>query len=241
MKGNEDFSDEVLSAFIDGELSHDERTQILSALRKDVYLTQRVCDLQKIRGLVQLAYSDEVLPAQLAPRVNKTHLLSRYSFVASVLILFGILIGWTANKTFSTDYRPMKLADSARKLPGNNTWHIMFHVSNNDPQRLDVLLSETEYLLHSYKKNKQKIEIELLANSTGINLLKVGSSIQSKKLNQLTTQYPNLILSACGQTLARLQKETGKKITLLPGTKIVRSAIYQATKRQKEGWSYVRI
>ena len=41
MKHNEDFSDEILNAFIDDQLDHDERAQILSALRHDDALSQR--------------------------------------------------------------------------------------------------------------------------------------------------------------------------------------------------------
>ena len=63
MTHNEDFSDEILNAFIDNQLDHDERVQILSALRHDDALSQRVCDLQKVRSLVQLAFNEnDVVP-----------------------------------------------------------------------------------------------------------------------------------------------------------------------------------
>ena len=244
MKRNEDFSDEVLSAFIDGELGHDERTQILSALRKDQHLTQRVCDLQKVRGLVQLAYSDETLPQLIHSNHKQNHAWPKYSFVASVLILFGMFVGWKAGQSYYLEENVLNFAEEVRDFPvheNNKTWHVMLHVSNNDPRRFNILLNETEYLLKTHRKNHQPIEIELLANGKGINLLKNKDTLVTAKLSQLTKEYPNLILSACGQTLARLEKDTGEKVTLLPGTNVVRSALYQVTKRQKEGWSYFRI
>ena len=244
MKRNEDFSDEVLNAFIDGELDHDERTQILSALRKDQHLTQRVCDLQKVRGLVQLAYSDETLPQAIHSKIKNDHAGPKYSFVAMSLILFGIFVGWKTSQSYYLEENVLNFAEEVRDFPvhkNSNTWHVMLHVSNNDPRRFNILLNETEYLLKTHKKNHQPIEIELLANGKGINLLKDKGSVLTEKLEQLTDKYPNLILSACGQTLARLEKDTGEKVTLLPGTNVVRSALYQVTKRQKEGWSYFRI
>ena len=243
MINNEDFSDEILNAFIDDELAHDERIQILSALRQNEDLTQRVCDLQKVRGLVQLAYADETLP--INHNYNERYLSSsKYRLVAGILLFFGVFIGWYANQTYHSGYTTLDIANNVRTIPANKnneTWHVMLHVSNNDPRRFDVLLSETEYLLESHKNNNQPIEIELLANGKGINLLKVGSSSQAKKLNMLTKKYNNLMLSVCGKTLQRLEQDTGNKITLLPKTNIVRSAINQVTKRQKEGWSYIRI
>ena len=243
MTTNENFSDEMLNAFIDNELGHDERTQILSALRQDEALTQRVCDLHKVRSLVQLAYADETLP--INKNYNEQHLSSsKYRLVAGILLIFGVFIGWYANQTYHSGYSSLDIANNARIIPANKkneTWQVMLHVSNNDPRRFDVLLSETEYLLESHKNNNQPIKIELLANGKGINLLKAGASSQAKKLNMLTEKYNNLMLSVCGKTLQRLQQDTGNKITLLPKTNIVRSAINQVTKRQKEGWSYIRI
>jgi hypothetical protein len=243
MINNEDFSDEILNAFIDDELSHDERTQILSALRQNEDLTQRVCNLQKVRGLVQLAYANETLPQSQNSNVNNSF-SSKYRLVAGILLFVGVFIGWYANQTYHSGYSSLNIANNARIIPANKkneTWQVMLHVSNNDPRRFDVLLSETEYLLESHKNNNQPIKIELLANGKGINLLKAGASSQAKRLNMLTKKYNNLMLSVCGKTLQRLQQDTGNKITLLPKTNIVRSAINQVTKRQKEGWSYIRI
>lgn len=244
MKRNNDFSDEILNAFIDGELDHTERAQILDSMRKDEDLTQRICDIQKVRGLVQHAYADETQPGYTPPNINKNNALSQHRFVAGVLILIGVFIGWFANQTFYSEVKTINLTDKALDYPAlnkNETWHVMLHVSNNDPQRFDVLLSETEYLLESHRQNNQLIEIELLANGKGIDFLQESSSEQAKKLIHLTSKYNNLTLSACGKTLERLHKDVGTKLILLPNTHIVRSAIYQVTKRQKEGWSYIRI
>lgn len=243
MKRNNNFSDEILNAYIDNELSHDERKQILSALRHDKDLTRRICDLQKVRGLVQLAFADETLPNNQPNKIN-TPVSTGYRFVAGILLIFGVFIGWFANQAYRTESDHLKLAEHIRKTPetkNNNVWHVMLHVSNNDPRRFDVLLSETEYLLQSHKEKNQAIEIELLANGKGIDLLQDGTSAQAEKLIMLTNKFSNLKLSACGVTLERLQKESGQQFVLLPKTKIVRSAIYQVTKRQKEGWSYIRI
>jgi intracellular sulfur oxidation DsrE/DsrF family protein len=244
VKHNEDFSDEILNAFIDDELDHAERSQILSTLRNDERLTQRICDLQKVRGLVQLAYSDATFPANSPANTNKYNLISQHRFVAGILLLLGVFIGWFANQSYYSDFDTLDLSEKTLDFPVHNqneTWHVMLHVSNNDPQRFDVLLSETEYLLESHKQKQQPIEIELLANGKGINLLKEATTEQAKKLIQLTSKYNNLTLSACGKTLERLQKDTGSKLVLLPNTKVVRSAIYEVTRRQKEGWSYIRI
>ncbi|MCK5721001.1 MAG: hypothetical protein KAI84_00555, partial [Gammaproteobacteria bacterium] len=63
----------------------------------------------------------------------------------------------------------------------------------------------------------------------------------NKRLQNLQLKYENLAVLVCGQTLKRVQREQGKKLNLLPNTNVVSSAINQIVKRQKNGWSYIRI
>lgn len=244
MKHNEDFSDEILNAFIDEQLDHDERAEILSVLRYDDALTRRVCDLQKVRNLVQLAY-----PENLADEHEKTihqqkTLTLRKGIAAGVLMLLGVLGGWFAHQESSSGNNLIQMAQTIRNnsaIADNQTWQVMLHVSHDDARRFDVLLSETEHLLEQHKKNGQALQVEILANGKGINLLKNQASLQANKLQELKAKYSNLMVSACGQTLQRIKEETGQPVSLLPYTEVVRSAIHQVSKRQKQGWTYIHI
>jgi len=245
MKLNEDFSDEILNAFIDEQLDHDERVQILSALRHDEVLTQRICDLQKIRNLVQLAYSQkEIVPEHQLPATEMHQSSLRKGVAASILIVTGILGGWFSHQQLTTENNLVQYAQTIRNNPAiseHETWQVMLHVSHNEARRFKVLLNETENLLATYKKNNQPVHIEILANGKGLDLIKDESSPHSIKLKQLKAKYNNLIVSACGQTLQRIKKETGKSVALIPEANVVRSAIYQISKRQKQGWTYIHI
>jgi len=63
----------------------------------------------------------------------------------------------------------------------------------------------------------------------------------NRRLQKLQLKYQNLVVMACGQTLKRFKRSTGKPVDLLPDTNVVTSAINQIVKRQKQGWSYIRI
>ena len=244
MKRNEDFSDEMLNAFIDNQLDHDERAEILSVLRYDEALTQRVCDLQKIRSLVQLAY-----PENLANEHNKATpqdktFTFRKSLAAGVLMLLGVLSGWFAHQESSSGNSLIEMAQTIRSnsaVSNNEPWQVMLHVSHDETRRFDVLLKEAEYLLEQYKKKGQPLQVEILANGKGINLLKNRASLQAAKLHELKAKYSNLMVSACGQTLQRIKEETGHTVSLISETEVVRSAIHQVSKRQKQGWTYIHI
>lgn len=245
MNRNEDFSDEILNAFIDDQLDHDERAQILSALRHDEALTQRICDLQKVRSLLQLAFNEkEVVPEHQQPAIQQHWISLRKGIAAGVLIVVGVLGGWFSHQQLSTDKTLIEYAQTIRNNPAigeNETWQVMLHVSHNEARRFKVLLNETEKLLATYKKNNQPLQVEILANAKGLDLLKDENSPNALKLKQLKATYGNLMVSVCGQTLKRVQKETGKSVSLIPDTNVVRSAIHQVSKRQKQGWTYIHI
>lgn len=245
MTHNEDFSDEILNAFIDDQLDHDERAQILSALRHDDALSQRVCDLQKVRSLVQLAFNEsDIVPEHQQAATHKTSNTLRNGIAASILIVVGVLSGWFTHQYMNTGKNLVEYAKTIRNNPAlaeNEPWQVMLHVSHNQDKRFNIMLDEAEQLLSTYKKNKQPLQLEILANGKGLDLVKNENSPHAIKLQQLKNQYDNLVVSVCGQTLKRIQEETGKSVSLIPDANVVRSAIHQVSKRQKQGWTYIHI
>jgi intracellular sulfur oxidation DsrE/DsrF family protein len=245
MKLNEDFSDELLNAFIDDQLDQDERTQILSALRHDEQLTQRICDLQKVRSLVQLAYDEtDIVPSHQQPAYKPAKISLRNGIAAGLLIMVGVLSGWFTHQYMGNEKSLIEYASTVRNSTGlseNDTWQVMLHVSHNETQRFNILLNEVEHLLATYQQNNKPLEVEILANGKGLDLVKAGNSAHTAKLQQLRQQYDNLVISVCGKTLERIKTETGTNVPLIPDANVVRSAIHQVGKRQKQGWTYIHI
>ena len=117
----------------------------------------------------------------------------------------------------------------------------MLHVSTANPKRLNIVLDEAEALLEEYATASKSLELEILTNSGGLALVTNNHKGYNRRLQQLQQKYQNLVVLACGKTIQRLQRTYGKPVDLLPKTNVVTSAINQIVKRQKEGWSYIRI
>lgn len=56
MNQEREFSEEMLNAFVDGQLALEERIRIYGRLQRDEALSRRICELYTVRELVQLAY-----------------------------------------------------------------------------------------------------------------------------------------------------------------------------------------
>jgi len=241
---NAPYSDEFLNAYIDHELATDERSQLLDDTRKDPELATRLCKLQKVKDMVQLAYhSAENTP--LEPRSKHLQRYSLRTLAASLLLGLGLIIGnHTANEQLPSPSL-MELAQTtelnAQPAPGEKEWKLMVHLNSGDPARLRTVLDETEHLLKNSTHSDRKVQIEVLVNGEAIRLLEDRDTPYTRKILDMESSYKNVRFLACQIALNRHKDEDGFDIDLLPGIEVVSSAITQAKARQREGWTYLRI
>lgn len=240
-------SDELLNAFIDGELSVEERECLLEKLSRDGELSHRVCELQKVRDMVQLAY--DMVPGQEQCVAQAAHRSGRFGRAAAAMLLVagGLSLGWMANGHFNPPPGNglLAIADSVQKNDARPSrdggWRVVLHLSTDDPQKLDQSLREAQDLLAAHKRQRSELQVEVVANAGGLNLLRADTSPNPKLVEQLQARYQNISFLACRQALERLKQEQGLEPELLPGTRIVPSAVAQIIERQGEGWTYIRI
>lgn len=243
---NKKYSDEHLNAFIDGELHTAEKTEILTAVRHDPELSQRVCQLQKLHNLVQLSYESIEVPERHQAK-NTRGQKSGFKWIAaaSFFMAIGSLTGWVSHQQLGNNATSLsEIAQITQYKSASNEeselWKVMLHVSTDDPNRLNIIINEAEALLKEYADSSRKLELEILTNNKGMTLVTNNGESYSRRLQALQNKYQNLVLMACGETLKRIST-THKQLPLLPKTTVVSSALNQVVKRKKEGWTYIRI
>lgn len=57
MNQEQEYSEEILNAFVDGHLSLEDRIRVYARLQRNESLNRRVCELCTVRDLVRLAYA----------------------------------------------------------------------------------------------------------------------------------------------------------------------------------------
>jgi len=152
------YSDEHLNAYLDNQLDASERAQLLEALRQDGDLSARVCKLQKVKEMVQLAYHN--FDAELSIQQPPQHKPVWPAIAASFLLAMGVLTGWFANSQFGHQPRLLELAKAAQTSNTMATtqeeWRIVLHVDSADADRFNVMLDETEQLLKTSAQRNKK-------------------------------------------------------------------------------------
>lgn len=62
MDQEQEYSEEMLNAFVDGQLTLEERIRVYDRLQRDEALNRRVCELCAVRDLVRFAYEIPTKP-----------------------------------------------------------------------------------------------------------------------------------------------------------------------------------
>jgi len=248
MMNNKNISDELLNSFVDNELALDETSEIFNAIDKDDALKERVCELRGLKEIVQHAYR-QPLAHRMSPikklrtwRIPHIRNMPRLA-TCMLMLLLGWGSGWImfAGSQSMGDPKLMRLFEATQsngilEKSGN----IIVHVSNSNPVRLKTALDETENLLKSYKRSNRQVNVEIIANGGGLDLLRADVSPFRKRIALMKTKYPNLDFLACQQTINKLQKQ-GIIVKLLPHTGVASSAVEEINKRLHQGWDYVRV
>lgn len=243
MQNKTQYSNEHLNAFIDNQLDTTEQAEILDAARHDTELNQRICKLQKLQNLIQLSYQSIEVPEQ--HKTNSGSMQSvkfKWFAAASFFLAIGTVTGWISHQAMnSTSLIDIAQINQSPVSTKNGNWKLMLHVTTANPKRLHIVLDEAEALLKKYANSSRKLNLEILTNRKGLALVTNNGKDYNKHLQRLQQKYENLAVLVCEQTLKKYQRTQGKKLKLLPNTKLVPTAIKQIVKRQQSGWSYIRI
>jgi len=238
-------SDETLHAFVDNELDVAESEMLIARLREDAALAQRVCALRSLKSMVRLAYAEPPVAAGRAPyAAPRRQFMQRCAFGCLVL-LAGLSGGWALRglESQAVASAPAALPDGfqtvslAREADPNR---VMLHLDSAAPDKMLAVLDQAERLLVEAERQGRAMQLEVIANSRGIQLLRAGHSPHAERMARMKQRHANLHWVACGQSINRLRND-GEKVTLLPATQTAPTAISEIVTRLQQGWTYVRV
>ncbi len=129
---------------------------------------------------------------------------------------------------FALAFGPAAMAaDTAKKH------HVIFHVTDSDPVKWNQALNNAGNLQKAV--GKENIEIEIVANGPGLDMMKFESSVGNRMKDAIGA---GVTILACGATMK------GANLTekdLFPGVKVTPGGVLQIMNREEAGWTYIKI
>ena len=241
-------SDESLNAFVDGELDVAESEALIARMRDDPELAQRVCALRNLQSMVQLAYVEPPAAGNRKPDAVPRRQFMQRCGLACLVLFVGLSSGWALRGLESQS------SQSVVALPGLLTGNdravslaheadpnrVLLHLDNAAPDKMQAVLDQAEHLLDEAQRQGRTMQLEVIANSRGIDLLRAGVSPHAERIAHMKQRHANLHWVACDQSIARFTN-AGEKVVLLPAAQTAPTAIGEIITRLQQGWTYVRV
>lgn len=135
----------------------------------------------------------------------------------ALMLFFGLLFGAAASA----------FADAANK--------VVIQVSSDDPRTQTIAMNNAVNLQKAL--GMDNVQIEIVAYGPGLGML-TSNSKQSSRVSSLAMQ--DIRFSACGNTMKKIEKKSGKLPTLAEGVKVVDAGVLRIMELQQQGYAYVR-
>lgn len=228
MKKEEQFSEEQINAFVDGELDPEEKSSLYNEAARSPDLDQRLCQQRKVKELVKHAY-DDVPPAKRATKssMTRTGLFGR-AIAATVLLAVGLTAGIVGHRYTDQNAAGLTAATQFDKY--------LLHVASGEPEDMQEALNYAAELLEADDSGIRQVEI--IANEKGIDLLRSDVTPFAAEITAL--QANDVVFYACSKTIQRLE-EKGVKVELVPYTNPDYTALDRVVTRMQDGWHYEKI
>lgn len=211
---------EELNAFVDDQLSANDRARVLELLSHDTALQKRVAEIQQTRNLLRHAYKH---PPQPHYSSRNALFLKGNKIALAVSLVLGIVLGsllhLLAGKT------PGLFATTSPK-------GVVIQVSEADPAKWEMALINARNVRKAY--SDKNVGVEIVAYGPGLKMLRKDSSVAAG-LDEAKRNGVKLL--ACGNTMTMThtsRDELNRSVDIVP------AGIVEIMERQKEGYAYVR-
>lgn len=236
MKQEQYSTNELLHAFADGELDAAQSRDVLALLETDLGLQKELCEIQRLKHLVQSAYpllsAATVAVARYRPQVWQRVAVYVLAFALTFLAGAGsqyLPHWWEAEK-------PEGIALAGATEVHDNRF-IVF-LDSHEPVKLEKTLSKAEHLAAQVADKDGSVYV--VTSAEGIDLLRLGTTQHEDRILQMSHAYPHLRFVACSNTLYSF-KQRGELVALVDEAEVVPSAVEFVVQHMRDGWRYISI
>jgi intracellular sulfur oxidation DsrE/DsrF family protein len=234
-----DIDDQVLEAFVDGQLDPVQCEMVIKALEDDADVRERVYQLRRAKDLMKIGFGSAKAPerklsvdrAKSAPR--RLPFAVAASLVAALVGLGSGALGYYASQTMAAAH-----SDAEAALARVAEERVILHVNQSDPALFAKTLSYIDTLLERQKTHNSQIEV--IANASGLDLVRKGVSPFEDEVVAMMRAHDNVQFIACANAIQALRSQ-GVEPVIIDHVPTQQTSIERIVERLQDGWTYVRV
>ncbi len=124
-------------------------------------------------------------------------------------------------------------------IEGGEVHHVVILIDSDDEKIMGHAISYSVNITRAFAVRHQRVQIEIVANGSGIKLLRADTSPLQQPLAMLRQTLPDVTLSMCDSSRQIAEQKDGHTKGLVDGARLVPFGIGRVVELQEAGWSYV--
>ena len=117
---------------------------------------------------------------------------------------------------------------------------LALQISDNEPAKMNAVLNVAANVSKYYSDKGDEVEIEIVAFSGGLNMLRTDKSPVLARLASFKQGMPNVSFMACQNTLDAMTRHEGKEPPLVANATRVPAGVVTLMELGEQGWTIVR-
>jgi len=181
MNATSSFDDQILNAFVDGQLDIETSESIINEMDKNASVREHIYQLRRAKDLMRLGFSNPPLSFDVTAPIEKSRWHHIALSLAASLTAIAISLGSGAFGFYYAKHKQVAVSEITQSENPQNAERILLHISESD----------TENFLQSHKNNAGQIAV--VANAGGLDLLRAGTSPFEKQIRNMIKITPVFI------------------------------------------------
>jgi uncharacterized protein len=134
----------------------------------------------------------------------------------------------------------MLLATTFSARAQNAQHHLLIHVDSGSAEVMTEALHNATNVVDMVRKQGGTVAIEIVANGPGTSMFIEELSPVRSEVRRVHAAYPDLVMSACGISLAHTEAVEKKKLTVMPEARVVPSGAVRIMELAEQHWTYLK-
>ena len=118
--------------------------------------------------------------------------------------------------------------------------HLLIHVDSPDTKVMVEALRNAANTIDTIHKQGGTVAIEIVANGLGTSMFIDALSPVKPEIKSFHAAYPEVVLSACGISLAHTEAAMKMRLTVMPEARVVPSGAVRIMELEEQHWAYLK-